>query len=36
VSVKDEDDAEVVKSDRPFKYVRIEGGKKAIDLTEDD
>jgi hypothetical protein len=34
--VKDEDDAEVGKPDKPFKYVRIEGGKEAIDLTKDD
>lgn len=36
VSVKDEDDAQVIKSEKPFKYVRIGGGRKAIDLTEDD
>ncbi|KAL2290132.1 hypothetical protein FJTKL_00623 [Diaporthe vaccinii] len=36
VSVKDEDDAKVIKPERPFKYVRIGGGRKAIDLTEDD
>ncbi|KAL1855796.1 hypothetical protein Daus18300_010971 [Diaporthe australafricana] len=36
IAVKNEDDAEVPKSGRPFKLVRIEGGKKAIDLTGDD
>ncbi|KAJ0124950.1 hypothetical protein J7T55_006293 [Diaporthe amygdali] len=35
-TVKNEDDAEVPQSEKPFKFVRIEGGKKAIDLTEDD
>ncbi|KAG8163976.1 hypothetical protein KVR01_005894 [Diaporthe batatas] len=35
-SVKDEDDTKVFRSEKRFKYVRIEGGKKAIDLTQDD
>lgn len=34
--MEDEEDAKVIKSDRSLKYVRIEGGRKAIDLTEDD
>lgn len=38
VSIKDEGDVkdEPPRSNRPFKFVRIEGGKKAIDLTEDE
>ncbi|POS76811.1 hypothetical protein DHEL01_v204782 [Diaporthe helianthi] len=36
-SVKGEEDAQSgAPGRRPFKFVRMEGGKKAIDLTEDD
>jgi hypothetical protein len=33
--IKDEG-GEAPGSSRPYKFIRIEGGKKVIDLTEDD
>lgn len=35
-TVKAEDNNDIPRASRPYKFTRIEGGKKAIDLTEED